>query len=370
MRVFRGEQHAVGVASHPNPAGPGSPSGSAGLAQRSSRQPRAAKLPPLFPRRATIASTVLLAAIGALTPASAGQRPRYGGELSRVVFASIASVDPLEARTFEELEVVRNVHARLLERTAEGIRPGLAAGARREDDRLVLRLRPGLVFHDGSPLNAAAARRSLVRLLRERPQLARLPGIPEPSGIRARGTLGLEFVSSPGGFGLLEELLASPEASIVRIRPEAVIGAGPFQIVERRPDQVRLAAFESHYDGRPYLDRVVIRSITAPATQRRALASGSWDVIDLPSVLEPPDGARVLTSRGQDVVVLRINSSRSPFESPRLIQALAAVDRTAMVDLILKGQGAPARHLVSAELFPPIEGLVPAPPTAIPAIHR
>lgn len=310
-------------------------------------------------RSALAAGALLVAVVAFAAGALAGQRPRYGGELRRVTFAPLSAAEPASAASFEELELVRNVHATLLERRPDGSYvPGLAAGYEVIASRLVLTMRSGLRFHDGSPLRAAAARASLVALLEGAPSLSRLPGIPAPSAIRAPDELHLHIDLPSPDPRMLLDLLSEPLASITLPRPDGPsLGAGPWKVAERGATRLRLVPFLEHHEGRPYVEGLVIDSITAPAEQRRALESGAWDVIDLPAAIDASPGARVVLVDGEETISVRLDGKRSGWAQPAVLAGLRAVDRQAMVDVILKGRGAAAFSIVSPTLFP----LVPRP---------
>ncbi|MFN7972778.1 MAG: ABC transporter substrate-binding protein [Acidobacteriota bacterium] len=302
----------------------------------------------------------------------AGERPRYGGELRRVVFAPIVTTDPVKAATPEEIEVVKNVHATLVTRGAGGaFVPALAEKVQLPTAAapvLALTLREELVFHDGARLGAAEAKASLARLVTLRPELARLPGCAGLGAARVVSPLGLEIDALPGAAGTLLSVLADPVASIASARGDGEpVGAGPFRIAERAPTRIRLVPFLRHFAGRPYLNAITIEAITDPAESRRTLQSQSWDVIDLPAAADAPSQAGVLSS-GEETALLHVNPAKPPAGMPALLAALDKADRQGMVDVILKGRGSVASSLLSETLLPvarpPRPAAAPAPTAA------
>ncbi len=124
------------------------------------------------------------------------------------------------------------------------------------------------------------------------------------------------------------------------------VGNGPFRFVSWQPNEsVVFEANESHWAGRPHLDRIVFRVIPEPATAITELLSGG---IDLYRNVPPSDMARLESSRaarplsypslGFELVMWNV---RDPlFEDERVRQAMTlATDRQAIVDGLLQGYG-------------------------------
>jgi peptide/nickel transport system substrate-binding protein len=106
----------------------------------------------------------LLLAAGAL--AAPQVRAQTVRTLNVGVVSDPVTLDPAFAASFFENQAIYNVHETLLIARPDGaIEPGLATIE--QPDPLVWRLtlREGLTFHDGTPLDAAAAKASLDRFL-------------------------------------------------------------------------------------------------------------------------------------------------------------------------------------------------------------
>jgi len=101
----------------------------------------------------------LISLLASLTALSAGAgaetRPCYGGRLRVEIHDAITFTDPAAW----PLQLVALVYDRLVSVDERGEpRPALATSWQpgRDNKRWEFRLRPGVKFHDGSPLNAAA----------------------------------------------------------------------------------------------------------------------------------------------------------------------------------------------------------------------
>ena len=147
------------------------------------------------------------------------------------------------------------------------------------------------------------------------------------------------------------------------VRPEHIVTNGPFRLVERRVrDRLRLERHEGYW-GR---DEVALRSVDAYAaegitTQLNLYLTGQVDWMIKPptslygELLPRPDAIR---GPQAGVTFLRFNTTRPPFDDPRVRRALAlALDREALARDVMRGGELPATSFVPAGLG----GYVPAP---------
>lgn len=175
--------------------------------------------------------------------------------------------------------------------------PGLAESWEREDDlTLVLTLRDGLTFHNGEPLTSEDVKFTFDRILdpdsqyvRARSQLGSIVQVEAPDPLTVRITT--EYPDP-----VLVNLLAYPGAAIVpKDYYEAVgfdafgqqpIGAGPYRLVDFRPDDtLQLAAFDDFWAGPPPARTLTFREIPEVSARITALANGEVDIINT----LPPD---------------------------------------------------------------------------------
>jgi len=146
------------------------------------------------------------------------------------------------------------------------------------------------------------------------------------------------------------------------IRPEHIVTNGPFRLVERRVrDRLRLARHEGYWGAAD----VALATIDAYAadgitTQLNMYLTGQVDWMVKPptslyaSVLARPDAIR---GPQAGATFLRFNTTRAPFDDPRVRRALAlALDREALARDIMRGGELPATSFVPAGLG----GYVPA----------
>nr|WP_282437276.1 SgrR family transcriptional regulator [Vibrio amylolyticus] len=121
-------------------------------------------------------------------------------------------------------------------------------------------LRPGLTFHDGSPIDAAAIvklYKKLLTLPEYQTELSHLSDVSSEQPLKILFTL-----SEPdkGFAGLISGVRYSiqPVSQVGGTSDYAVIGSGPFEVVEHSSEKLRLQAFERYYACRALTDRVTI----------------------------------------------------------------------------------------------------------------
>lgn len=154
-------------------------------------------------------------------------------------------------------------------------------------------------------------------------------------------------------------------------------GTGPFQVAERRPDELTVLDANAAWWGRGLfpgdLARIEFRPIRAPATRTAALLAGDVDLMldppvqDLARIRATP-GFRVETTPqvrsiflGMDQSSPELRSSdatgRNPFADPRVREAMnLAVDRAAIRDHVMEGMSVPAGALTPQA----VHGVTPA----------
>jgi peptide/nickel transport system substrate-binding protein len=197
-------------------------------------------------------------------------------------------------------------------------------------------LRPGLTFHSGRRLDAAAAAACFRRIFDPRLQAPLKADLSGLASVEAIGPLSLRFVFPEPNLAFLPAL--SWRCYVVDDSYVQPVGAGPYEVTEWvAGSHVRLRRFAGHYaSGRFAADEVVIRWAPHAAQRVAALEAGAADIIEtVPQTL-----AEDLAARGL-VVPLAVNSPRKtviafrhtvpPFDDIRMRQAVAhALDREAL----------------------------------------
>src|SRR5215469_13954355 len=300
-------------------------------------------------------------AAAAATVALPLARPAIGGTAKTLVFvpqANLTSLDPV----WTTATVTRNFSLMVYETLygrdqAFNPQPQMVEGHTIDDDgrRWTMKLRDGLVFHDGTPVLARDCVASLHRWLRRDAVSetinARVDAIEAPDDKTLVWRL-----KKP--FPLLAHFLSKvqPQPVIVPARLAAtdpfkqlteIVGCGPFRFLADEFVSGSHAAFErfDKYTPRPepasytagghrvLLDRVEWRIIPDPATAANALTAGEVDWLELPSpdlipLLKRASGVTTgLIDIYGTVAILRPNSLNAPTSNVGVRKAMmAAVD--------------------------------------------
>jgi ABC-type transport system substrate-binding protein len=213
-----------------------------------------------------------------------------------------------------------------------------------------LKLRKGVKFTDGTPMNAEAVKFSLERFRKHsigKATLAVVETIAAVDEHTLRITTKAPYAPLIATLGY-HWIVVYSEAQIKKVGDEnlhtAPVGSGPFKFVHhKRGQEVRLEANEGYWAGKPRLKTVVSRPY--PDLSARLLALESGDV-DLIFQVTPQEVARlsrnpnlaVYTPPSARVIWIYLNTQKEPFKDKRVRQALYhAIDRDAIVKNIFAG---------------------------------
>lgn len=228
--------------------------------------------------------------------------------------------------------------------------PALAVTWQAQDaaHRWEFRLRPGVQFHDGSPLTAEAVVQSL--------NLACNADCPWTTahavGSSVVFTADAPLPNLPALLAQDKFLIALPAAN-GSATPANVIGTGPFRFGAYSNGVLTLAANEACWASRPFADSIEIRAHRAVRDQWLDLSVGRADVVEV-----PPDQLRqaqqqrltVVASPAVELLALQISDSGA-LANPMLRTSIsAAIDRGALFNVIFQKQGEITASLLPQEL--------------------
>jgi peptide/nickel transport system substrate-binding protein len=251
--------------------------------------------------------------------------------------------EPLALRTpdFSRLEMV----------LAESIEPAGKAA-----DAWTVRLRRGVVFHDGKPLGADDVIFSLRRILDPKdPKVgASLIGDVDLAGIKKldRRTLRIPLKRPNAGF---PDAIGVYANGIVPVGydPRRPVGTGPFKYRSFTPGRQSVFARNPDYwrTGEPFVDELIISDFTEDTPKVNALLAGQAQVIDsVPAAqlaqIKANPNLRVVTSPTGLWQPFTMRADQAPFDDVRVRQAFRLiVDRPQMIEQALAGQGRVANDL-------------------------
>ncbi|AYJ48313.1 ABC transporter substrate-binding protein [Rhodococcus sp. P1Y] len=224
------------------------------------------------------------------TAADAGD-PVRGGEIVYSYNTDAQSVDPATCAVGIGLAPCQAIYGALLylDVANNEFEPGMAESVTSADGKVwTLKLRPGMTFTDGTPFDAAAVEYNWNRIL-DPANLS--PGAATASRLKwaVIDPLTVEITSAEVNYRLelafTEELafIASPTAlqQMGRDFGNSPVGAGPFTFTSwARGTEMVLDRNPNYWDQpRPYVDRVVMKTIGADDQRFNALQAGEVDVM-------------------------------------------------------------------------------------------
>ncbi|HZW99436.1 MAG TPA: ABC transporter substrate-binding protein [Trueperaceae bacterium] len=260
------------------------------------------------------------------------------------------TLDPQKTFNGFSFAVTTHIYETLFTVTTDGEIVGLLAEGWEflEPSRLRVTLHDGVSFSNGEPLDAAAVKASLERLLA--PETA-APGrfvVSAIDAVEVVDDLTLEIVTGEAFAPLLAHL-AHPVTAIV---PAALgdslarqpVGSGPYVLESwTQSDSLVLSANQDYWGGAPAIPEVVYRVIPEVSTQVVELRSGGLDVLyNIPSdnfrQLREDQGLVTSSFLGWGSVHVGFNVGNPKLQDVRVRQAIAqAIDKQLIVDEFLGG---------------------------------
>jgi peptide/nickel transport system substrate-binding protein len=314
-----------------------------------------------------LASIITVTVALSLWAAPVGAQP--AGTLVVGLVAEPVNLDPPQVTDLNSNRVGRRIVETLVTFPEESTQvvPGLAESWTISKDGLqyTFKLRRGITFHDGTPLNAEAVKFSIERQINPNHPAYKLGKYPFANfffgNVKAVEVLSEERVAF-----LLNEprasflaILTAGAASIVS--PTAVmkwgpdypthpVGTGPFRFASwDRGQRVVLEKNPTYWKYPVKVERVIYRPIVEDQARLTELLTGTLDVIvgvpaDFVGQLEQNPKITLLKQVGAHVWYLGMNNQKKPFDDKRVRQALNyAVNKEAIVKDVLKGTGASSR---------------------------
>ncbi len=323
----------------------------------------------------------LLAAL-LLLPTLAAPLP-LGAQPLRIGLASDPDIlDPTLSRTSAGRVVFSGMCDKLVEIDAKlNFVPQLATAWTWQDDgkTLALTLRPGVKFHDGATMDAAAVQGALQRHLTMQGS-TRKAELGPVTAIDATGPLEVKIrLSAP--FAPLVAALSDRAGMMMSPASAAQTGegfarapgcAGPFKFNRRiAQDRIELERFPDYWNAKSIaFDAAIYRPIPDATVRAASLRSGVLDVIEAVNPNDVPDlkaDRRVKVHFGPSLAVnyIAINvgngkRAEAPLGSSKLVRAAldAAIDRTVLNQVAFEGlftpgnQAVPPGHAFYAESIP------------------
>ena len=215
------------------------------------------------------------------------------------------TLDPMNHQETPAANLARNIFDTLLERDQElKIQPALAT----EMPKLVapttweFKLRAGVKFHNGEPLDAEAVKFSLERLVDPKLKLRGATPFAPLSHVEIVDPLTVR-IHTKAPWPILDTLMSGTGAAILPPKyykdkdmafvAKNPVGSGPFKFARWvKDDRIELEANEQSWRGAPRIKKLVFRPIPDDAVRVAALQNGEIDV----AVNIPPHLATIIAN--------------------------------------------------------------------------
>lgn len=282
--------------------------------------------------------------------------PRAGGRLVYGLSAESDGWNPTLSRWGPSgLQVARSVFDLLAVVDDQGRwQPELAESFEPSADhmRWTIGLRPGVTFHDGTPLDAEALAASL-QYIKDSP----LTGVTfsfvetiEVEGDDVVVTMNMPWATFPYAFSTQIGAVAEP-GWLAENAASNPVGTGPFRFDSWvTNDSLTVLRNDSYWrDGHPLLDEVQFRVVTDELEREGGLASGDLDVIQtrqgaqLARLRADAEAGQIQLACGAGAESIEsfvmLNLKTTPFDDPDARRAVAlATDRQAVIDQLGGGE--------------------------------
>lgn len=303
--------------------------------------------------------------------------PTRGGRLRIGIIGGGASevISPYAGPTSADHSRTPQVYDTLLQMTpdAKSMAPGLAEELTMNADFTVMtiRLREGVVFHDGKPLGADDVVWNFQEWAQEGNRNYTTVGFRyKPSSVRAVDGKTVEIK--------LDVPVARPQVALTWFgcgiapkggsAPGTYNGTGPFVVQSFTPGQRSLMSRNPNYwrEGQPYVDELEIISFSDPDAMVNALRGGEVDgVPTVPNAqiasFKGDSSFTVLEADSPTNTCFLMRTDRPPFDDVRVRQAMKLIPiRQQLVDVALQGYGKPGNDLFGPGL-PFFDETVPVP---------
>lgn len=206
-------------------------------------------------------------------------------------------------------------------------------------------LRDGIRFHDNTPLDTAAVKWSLERLVdKQSPTFnIRLKSMLDLKNISIIDNLTMTFETNKPNAPFLYNL-TSPAAAIISptSNSNTIFGTGPFILNKVIPKEKMLVSrFEKYWNNKAQIPRAELHIIRNPSTRMLAFESGQLDVVtNYPendvNRMKSRKNIKIYSQPTNRLCFFFVRVADGPFAKPKIREAINyAIDRQMIVNAIL-----------------------------------
>lgn len=299
-----------------------------------------------------------------------------GGTVTRALTSEPTSLDPHGPVGSGQNVIFPYLFDTLVYRQSDNTyHPYLAESWTISDDGLEIqfKLKEGVLFHDGTPLDAEAVKYTYQRLIDQGARSPIAGGLSSIESIEVVDDLTITFwFTQPSS--IFFSTISTPYAGI--ISPTAAeasgeafgqnpVGSGAFMLESWVPGEAVTLVRNPDYAWGPsvlenqkaaYLEKLVFTVIPDAAMQVTAFQAGEVDILFVNSPgqiarLKEDPNAVMMEATLNSLIYLGFNCQAAPFDDPLVRQAVAhAIDKQELVDVVLGGTGETAFSPLTSSL--------------------
>lgn len=283
--------------------------------------------------------------------------PRRGGTLTFATEEDIGGFDPTRRLWGAAgLLASRTVYDNLAAVDSSGaVRPYLAQSITPNSDytKWTITVRPNVLFHNGTPLDAAAVKTNLdaVRTaLLTGPVLTNVASVDVTDPMTVVVSLKSPWVTYPlVALTAQVGVVVEPRTLLSGQAQNHPVGTGPFVFGQWVPNDHYTATKNPHYwrSGLPYIDQITFKPIVDPQSRENSLKSGTIDIMhssDTQNLVDLQGNSSFVTiddtkqTFEPEMNFVMLNTAVAPMDDLRVRQALAyAIDKQKVINTIFNG---------------------------------
>jgi len=343
-----------------------------------------ASAPTSAPPLATLAGSSAAPATSVPTPAPAAAAPATVAPASAVkpaagnpgpaqtfvygVSADPTNIDPHQTVDGNAVLAMGRVYSGLVELKSGVPQPGaplevnpdLAESWQVSDDSLhyTFKLRPGLKFADGTPLDARAVKWSFDRLMginkSASANIRQLKSTDAPDPTTVTMTLSEPFAYFLPNLGTYASAIINPSVAQHRSNDDQAqewlsnnaMGSGPYQITDWQRGQRLTLDYNPNWSGRePAIKRVILNIVPESTNLKLQLQKGDIDFmspISIPEMLslQGAPGVRIEEVPSLLLILAYLNNSKPPLDNVKVRQAMNyAINYDQIIQELIQGKG-------------------------------
>ena len=305
-------------------------------------------------------STLLLVGILTLVVAGCGGG-KAGDDKKTLIYATASDAVKLDPQMMTDVPSYNmtnhKIYETLVDLDKDGkFKPYLATEWKNIDPvTWEFKLQKNVKFHDGTPMNAAAVKKTFERLMDPKEKKAQQQMLQAVKEIKVIDDTTLQIITKEPSPTLLQSLTHNSTAII---SPKSIddhknksldqnpVGTGPYKLEKwTKGESMTLALFPEYWGKKPTVEILVFKVVPEDATRMGMLKSGEAHIADkLPfndvDTYAKDTKLQVIRTQGYGTEFLGFNLKKDIFKDVRVRQAIdLAIDREAIRMGVYKGIG-------------------------------